>query len=184
MKMKLKKITMILATWTLSVLSACSAQLLSRDQVSDVNLLKVTGRVVRYRCDGSVESDKQEVLVSARKWLEWRPEHETELYSASYANQRTGDSPLILGFYKFEVNYESRDFSAAKVLEGINTFEYQYRVCDEWSTVSDPANESRVCLKDSIWEEGEFQINVHYEEKKKSEVTEYRPRPEDCVSAP
>jgi hypothetical protein len=177
-EINMKKIITLVA---FTLLNACSAQLLSRDQVNTVNLLKVSGRVVRYDCDGRVASDRTETLQAPTRWLEWRPEHETQLYMGSFENHSTHDVPMVVDHTKFQITMERNDLVAARVTEGLNTFDYEFRICDEWSA-PDPQTNSPTCLRNSTWEEGSFQIEVNYDQKTLDEKTEIRPTPEECQS--
>ncbi len=172
-----KFIFLIIAALT----SGCSEQLLKRGDVNPVNLVKVSGRVVRYDCQGKVISDKTEVLQEARKMLEWRPEEEATLSSSKIYNTTTRDSGVLYGSTKFEVSLKKWDLFTTRVIEGINDFEYSFHVCEEFSEQPDPETGVHSCLKEKLWEDGEFQIDVSYEEKKHSGITEYRPSEAECA---
>jgi len=176
----MKQLRMILM---LASLSACSAQLLERGVVNEVKLVKVTGRVIRYNCDGAVTSDRTETLQSPSTWLEWEPEKAGSIESSRFYNRTTRDyAGLITGLTKFQVTIERGQPFSTRVVEGLNDFDYEFLECLERGL--NPDTGDPICVKTAVFEEGQFQINVTYEKRKKTETTEYSPTPESCREQP
>jgi hypothetical protein len=174
----MKRLTMTLALTML--LGACSAQRLSKDEINTVQLEKVTGRVRRYNCEGEKTSDKIEVIQRPTQFVELRPDEETDLYSSYFKNKTTGSRPSTWGFTKFTVSTEP-EFFETRVKKGLNLFEYVFSICAEWSEMVDPETGAKTCLKVETWEEGTFEIDVLYSERRSKDVSDIHPSEADCT---
>lgn len=135
-------------------------------------------RVVRYKCNGQVKSDKVETVNSVSKQFTLNPKRSTDLYNFTATNETTKSSKgsIWLGKGVFTLDLAPTVFNI-KADEGMNKIVWKFSYCKDLDT------QNHTCRRTpEIKESGTTFIHIRQEKVFLDGVKEIRPTAQECKS--
>ncbi|MBT4762614.1 MAG: hypothetical protein HOO06_13020 [Bdellovibrionaceae bacterium] len=133
--MKIIVNTIVLSLFV-TLLAACNAEQIGPDvgvkeNPKPIQLTRKTQRVIRFNCDGKIESDQVETVSSPKRRVEIVPRDTAKTVVGSSFGNRTNNASAgaVYGHTEFTVDMANAFFTM-RVNEGINEIDYQFIFSD------------------------------------------------------